>query len=66
VGTVVTPIDGTVTVGTNPKKTTMLGLDNATISFNKFRIPASSLLSRFGGINREWRVSLFVVCFSFF
>ena len=40
-----------VVVGTNPKKTTMLGLDNATISFNQFRVPRSALLSRFGGIN---------------
>ena len=50
-GIQVTPIDNTVTIGTNPKKTTMLGLDNATIRFNNFRVPASSLLSRFGGIN---------------
>jgi alkylation response protein AidB-like acyl-CoA dehydrogenase len=47
---VILPFDE-VTVGTNPEKTTMLGLDNATIKFNQFRIPESSLLSRFGQIN---------------
>ena len=47
---VIVPIDE-VQIGTNPKKTCMLGLDNATVSFDHFRIPQSSLLSRFGGIN---------------
>jgi alkylation response protein AidB-like acyl-CoA dehydrogenase len=46
----VQPLDA-VTVGSNLKKTTMLGLDNAKISFNQFRIPAKSLLDRYGAIN---------------
>jgi acyl-CoA oxidase len=36
-----------VTVNSLPNKTVMLGLDNAEITFNKFRIPRSSLLNRF-------------------
>ena len=42
-----------VSVGTNPTKTTMLGLDNATIRFDNFRIPREALLSRFSGIDPE-------------
>jgi len=47
---IIVPIDE-VTIHTNKKKTTMLGLDNATIKFNQFRIPASAILSRFGNVN---------------
>jgi acyl-CoA oxidase len=46
------PYDG-VTVGSNPDKTCMHGLDNATMSFNNFRVPRSALLSRFCEVVNE-------------
>lgn len=34
-----------------PGKTTLLGLDNAEISFSNFRVPRAALLSRFGSLS---------------
>ena len=39
-----------VTVESLPEKTTLLALDNASIRFEAFRVPASALLDRFGGL----------------
>lgn len=43
------PLPG-VTINSLPKKTALLGLDNAEIMFSKFVVPRSALLSRFGGL----------------
>ena len=47
-----TPVAG-VTIGTNPEKTCMHGLDNATVLFEQFRVPGSALLSRFCSLTAE-------------
>jgi acyl-CoA oxidase len=42
-----------VTIDSNPEKTCMHGLDNATMSYKDFRVPMSSLLSRFCEVTHE-------------
>ncbi len=42
-----------VLVGDNPVKTAMRGLDNAPIAFNRYKVPRTALLSRFGGLKRN-------------
>ena len=46
----VAPLKG-VTVGSVPTKTALASLDNAVISFDAFRVPASSLLSRYAEVD---------------
>lgn len=46
------PVAG-VTIESLPEKTTLVSLDNASISFDNFRVPASALLSRFGGLEKN-------------
>jgi acyl-CoA oxidase len=42
-----------VTVDSNPDKTCMHGLDNATMSYKNFRVPLSGLLSRFCEVTQD-------------
>jgi len=44
------PLKG-VTVESLPAKNALVSLDNAAITFDNFRVPASALLSRFGGLD---------------
>ena len=51
------PLRG-VAVESNPPKTTLRALDNAAIAFSGFRLPRSSLLSRFCQLGRAGEYTL--------
>eukprot|EP00937_MAST-01D_sp_MAST-1D-sp2_P007203 g7203.t1 len=40
-----------VSLSDNPRKTALLGLDNAEVRFTGFRVPHGALLARFGGVD---------------
>jgi acyl-CoA oxidase len=48
-----TPINDHVKLRSLPKKTALLGLDNAAIEFNNFEVQRTDLLSRFSNVEED-------------
>jgi acyl-CoA oxidase len=48
-----TPINDCIKLRSLPKKTALLGLDNASIQFNNFEVQRTDLLSRFSSVEED-------------